>query len=80
MENISYIAERKMHGIDKNGVAIEITVGVGTPYPRGGMDAWECPVKVEGLYKNLSNTTGVDSWQSLQLARNLVKRLLNSFI
>ena len=80
MESTNFIAERKMHAIDKNGTALEIIVGVGAPYPRGDMDAWGCPVKIDGLYKNLSNITGVDSWQSLQLARNLVTQLLNSFI
>ena len=63
MESTNFIAERKMHAIDKNGTALEITVGVGAPYPREGMDAWDCPVKVDGLYENLSNSTGADSWQ-----------------
>ena len=69
-----------MHAIDKNGAPLEIIIGVGIPYPRDDMDAWECPVKVDGLYKNLSNSTGADSWQSLQLSLNLVTQLLKSFI
>jgi hypothetical protein len=80
MDNTEYIVEREIRAIDKNGNALQISVGLGAPYPRDDMDAWECPVKVEGLYENLASSTGMDSWQSLQLARNLVVQLLISFI
>lgn len=80
MDNTKYIIEREIRAIDKDGNALEITVGLGAPYPRDDMEAWECPVKIDGLYTNLANSTGIDSWQSLQLARNLVVQLLNSFI
>ena len=76
----TYIAERKLRAVDKQGVPIAITIGVGAPFLRENMDAWDCPVTVDGLYKNLSNSTGSDSWQALQLARNLVVHLLTSFI
>ena len=69
-----------MNAVDKSGTHLEITIGIGAPYPRDDMDAWECSVKVDGLHKSLSNSTGADSWQALQLAKNLVTRLLQGFI
>ena len=74
------MVEREMRAIDKDGTGLDITVGIGVPYPRNDMDAWECAVKVDGLYENLANSTGLDAWQALQLARNLVVQLLGSFI
>jgi hypothetical protein len=80
MSNTEYIAEREMRAIDKNGNHIDITIGLGAPYPREDMEAWECPVKADGLYTSLANSTGVDSWQALQLAKNLLIQLLSTFI
>ena len=57
----------------------EIRAMVGMPYKHESGD-WACPVALEGLHGRLHDIYGVDSWQSLVLAMNLVGNLLTYFV
>jgi hypothetical protein len=75
----SYIAERKLILKKSDGKECPITIRIGKPYKVDDVQ-WSCPVQLEGMYKKLSDQSGVDSFQALMLAQNLVRCLLNSFI
>ena len=57
----------------------EIEIIIGTPYEISDSE-WACAIKVHGLYDNLRDQHGVDSWQALMLAQRLAKTLLQGFV
>ena len=73
------IAERKLILINPDGNEFPITIYIGKPYRVDGVQ-WACSVEIEGLYKNLSDISGVDSFQSLMLAQRLIYNLLKHFV
>lgn len=73
------VAERKLFASTADGHTFEIHLAVGKPYPVSE-DEWACSVLLEGLHSNLRDQHGVDSWQALQLAYQLVVRLLTYFV
>lgn len=73
------IAERTIFAIDKNSRGFEIKVMVGKPY-RVGPDEWACPVAMVGLHGGFPDMHGVDSWQALIVALQLIGRLLTYFV
>jgi hypothetical protein len=75
----SFIASRKLIAIDANGREFAITIGIGTPY-EVDPESWACPVLLEGMHERLADQKGVDSWQSIQLAYQLILRLLEYFV
>lgn len=75
------IAERMLFAVDKNFQEIEIRVLVGKPYETDSKYGdWACPVALLGLHGVFPDMHGVDSWQSLQIAQNLVRGLLTYFV
>jgi hypothetical protein len=70
------VAHRRLICIRPSGESLELTLLVGKPY--SDSQAYRCPVSVEPLYGPLRDLEGVDSWQALQLAMDLVERLLKS--
>lgn len=80
MKNGNYIAERKFRGVNEKGENINITVAIGLPYESKEYKSWAYPVKIEGLYKELADQHGIDSWQAVRLSQKLVSSLLESFI
>ena len=79
MQQTSLIAERMLHALANDGRKFQIGVGIEKPYQISA-DEWACPVTVRGLYDQLSDAHGVDSWQALQLACQLAARLLEGFV
>src|SRR5215203_6152323 len=73
------IAETTLYAVDKESRAFEIRAMVGAPYKDESGD-WACPVSLDGLHGQLQDIYGVDSWQSLVLAMNLVGNLLTYFV
>ena len=67
------VAERKLILELKTGERCPITIKIGQPYHH-----WACPLSIDGLYNRLSDAAGVDSFQALMLAQNLVKTLLKN--
>jgi hypothetical protein len=73
------IASRTLLAVEPAGREFELTIAVGRPYevPGGG---WACPVRLDRLHERLHDMHGVDSWQALQLAHQLIAQLLGYFI
>lgn len=72
------IAERTIYAIDKDSREFEIRLMVGKPYPDGR--DWACPVAMIGLHGAFPDMRGVDSWQALTIAQQLIGRLLTYFV
>jgi hypothetical protein len=79
MENRDFIAQRRLYAIDVDGSTFEIELAVGKPYHVAD-DQWACAVRVSGLYNDLCDMHGTDSWQALQLAQGLAAQLLGYFV
>jgi len=73
------IAERKLYAVSGDGKPSELWLRIGTPY-RISEDEWACPVALDGFHKQPVDMHGVDSWQALQLAQQLLARLLGGLI
>lgn len=73
------IAERSIYAIDKDSRGFEIRLMIGRPY-EVSPDEWACPVAALGLHGVYPDMHGVDSWQALTLARQLVRGVLTSFV
>ena len=72
------IAERTIYAIDKGSRGFEIRLMVGKPYP--DRSDWACPVAMIGLHGVFPDMRGVDSWQALTIAMQLIGRLLTYFV
>ena len=72
------LVEREIICIDKAGHEKRITVFIGIPYKNG--NAWACPIEIKNLYKKLLDVVGVDSFQSLMLAIELIRSLLEDYV
>lgn len=79
MANHTPVAHRTLLAIDKDGREFTLTLGIGQPYEISH-DEWACPVAMSGLQERLRDQHGVDSWQALQLAYQLIAQLLGYFI
>jgi len=75
----SAIASRKLLAIDKKGQEIEVTIAVGEPYEISETE-WACPASLEGLDGRFPDMHGVDSWQALQLAHQIIGQMLVYFV
>jgi hypothetical protein len=73
------IASRKLLAIDADGREFQLTISVGAPYEISEQE-WACPVSVLGLHDRLHDMHGVDSWQAMQLAYQLIAQLLSYFV
>jgi hypothetical protein len=72
------IACRELVCVRPSGEAITLTMTVGKPYWSSGIT--RCPVSLEPSHGPLADIAGVDSWQALQLAMDLIERLLRAEI
>ena len=79
MDDRTPIASRVLLAIDSNGREFTLTLSIGHPY-EVSPDEWVCPLTMDGLYERLRDQHGVDSWQSLQLAYQLIAQLVGGFI
>jgi hypothetical protein len=76
------IAERVIWAVDQNSRGFDIAVMIGRPYqitdtPNGD---WACPVALIGLHRAPRDIRGVDSWQALTLAQEVLRVLLKLFV
>jgi hypothetical protein len=74
----SPIASRKIQAIDASGREFQVTIAIGTPYEVAEGE-WACPASMEGLHR-LRDIHGVDSWQAMQLASQLIADMLTYFV
>jgi hypothetical protein len=71
--------ERTIFLTDKNKNEMECVITIGAPYRRETGE-WACPNSLKGLYENLLDTSGEDSFQALVLSLNLIRTLLENFV
>ena len=79
MVTANLIATCAVLAVDPKGREFTLTLGVGQPYAVSP-DDWACAAYVGGLYDRLADQHGIDSWQSLQLAYQLIARLVGHFV
>ena len=79
MSDHEFIAERVLKAVSPDGTGFNIHMKLGKPY-QISEDEWACPVALEGLYKDLVDQHGIDSWQALQLSSQLIVNMLCNFI
>ncbi|AEV99725.1 hypothetical protein A4D02_26430 [Niastella koreensis] len=75
----TYIAERTLYLKNADEEVKEVNLGIGQPYYREEGN-WACPIQLIGLFENLSDVPGEDSFQALMLAQNLARTLLNALV
>jgi hypothetical protein len=73
------IATRQLLYISPKGERLELTLAVGMPHPHPDGD-WACPVALDGLWADLNEIRGVDSWQALTGAIAFLAQLLSGMI
>jgi hypothetical protein len=70
----------KLLASQPSGERVEVTVGIGRPYPLGP-DEWACSVILTGLHADLHDAHGARSLQqSLCLAASLLRQVLTYFV
>ncbi len=74
-----YIAERILFLKYTEDEVKEVHVGIGQPYQNED-GSWACPIQLKGLFENLADVGGEDSFQALMLAQNLARTLLNALV
>jgi len=79
MKERELIAERVIYAVDNDSRGFEIRLMIGKPYP-DPPNAWACPVAMVGLQGAFPDMHGVDSWQALTLALQVIDRLLTYFV
>jgi hypothetical protein len=79
MGQSNFIAERKLYAIAADGRSFEIHLAIGKPYQITEHE-WACAVQVAGLFNDLRDRHGEDSWQALQLAHQMTAQLLEYFV
>jgi hypothetical protein len=73
------VASRNLVAVHPDKGELPVHIDIGMPY-KCGPNEWACPVALDGLYDNLRDQHGADSFQSLMLAQNLARTLLNDFV
>ena len=76
------IARLDLIGLKSSGNKFLIVVEFGKPYIKQserGPDYAACPLSIKGLYDNLSDMCGDNTFQALSLAMQLAYNLLNDF-
>jgi hypothetical protein len=79
MSQASSIAQRTIVTVDSSGNEALVTLAIGSPYEVSA-GHWACPVRLDGMYEQLYDQHGIDSWQSMQLAWQLIAQLLGYFV
>ena len=75
----TYIAERIVYLKNTDDTVKEVNIGIGQPY-QNEEGSWACPIQLKGLFEDLSDVYGEDSFQALMLAQNLARTLLNALV
>src|ERR1700722_575519 len=72
------VAGITIDAVSPGGKAFSIELSIGTPY-RCETGEWACPVALRGLYDQLPDTRGNDSFQALCMAVGLAQNVLHGF-
>ncbi len=73
----STIASVRLIAVNPDGSRFPIDIEVGTPYKDPKHDgAWRCPISMKGYHNRLPDLGGGDSFQTLCIVLNFVRRQL----
>jgi len=75
----AYIAEKIIYLKDTDDAVKEVNICIGQPYQKEE-GYWSCPIQLKGLFEDLAEVNGEDSFQALMLAQNLARTLLNALV
>ena len=75
----TYIAERVLYLKNIEEAVKEVNLRIGQPY-QNEEGTWACPIQLNGLFEDLPDVNGEDSFQALMLAQNLARTLLNALV
>jgi hypothetical protein len=73
------VATRELVGENSRGERFSITVRIGQSYKVNDV-SWACPLAVDGVDRQLADVHGIDSWQAVLLAIDLVRSRLEHFL
>jgi hypothetical protein len=76
---MTIVASRSLVAVHPVKGDLAVRIEIGMPY-KFGPNEWACPVSLHGLYDDLRDQHGEDSFQSLMLAQNLARMLLGDFV
>ena len=74
------IAVRELHWTQPGGACGKVRLALGTPVQSSNGMSWACPMAADGLFDNLPEMHGVDSWQALILALSVLKMIVKDKI
>jgi len=75
----NYIAQKEISTVSPEGQAKLLKIAIGAPYEIDDI-SWGCSWAIEGLYISNKDAVGVDAWQALTLAMQLIEQLLAYYI
>ena len=70
------IASAEVDVLWPDGRRVRVSLGVGQPYKDTQARAWQCPVRLDGLFPRLADIAGETSLQALLLALRLMHQQL----
>jgi hypothetical protein len=73
------LASRSMLAVKANGERLTVVVSIGQPY-EVTPEEWAVSVAIPGLHSRIGDIHGIDAWQVVQLADELVVQLLGYFV
>jgi hypothetical protein len=79
MNPTQVLASRSVLAVKPDGERLTLTPTIGMPYEVSPQE-WVCPAILHGLDTPTVNVHGIDAWQAIQLAYELLTRLLGDFV
>lgn len=76
--DLDWLMHRTLHARSADGSCVDLCLCIGPPQP-DGLD-WSCAVVLTGLLDEPRPIVGVDAWQAVQLAQQLLFDLLRHFV
>lgn len=79
MNHLKVLASRSVLAVTQSGERLTVTPTIGFPYEITS-EEWACPVSLRGLDTQIVDIHGIDAWQVIQLAYELLVQLMGQFI
>ena len=76
--DFDWLMHRTLQACSADGRYFDLHLGIGQPQPDG--DDWFCAVGLTGLLDDPRPIFGVDAWQAVQLAQQLLLDLLQHYV
>jgi hypothetical protein len=73
------LASRSILAVKPNGERLTVVLSIGQPY-EVTPEEWTISVSVSGLHSRLGDIHGIDAWQVIQLAYELIVQLIGHFV